>query len=440
MSWMALSLCAFLATLVIGIRYLRLHATLAICAALLITFPNNLIFITNIAHTQFFALYYLPCIVLLALWGIEDPWVTRWSLIPVWLAGVSYGLLFATEYYTAWLFSLTMLIALGSTAVICRSDLRAWATQYHKPAVPVIAAALVGFGIGLVPFAYIYTPTIGLLPGFSYRDYVGFGSFPKDIINVGTWNLMWGWLVERIIGTVNVERELAVTPALAIIFLVFLYRLRHDRDTADKRPWQVTFAMACVSAWAVSWIATVRIGTFSMYWLVYHVIPGASGIRVGGRVQLLANLWVSLGLCVLLQYWIDQGTSARRRQRIWLTGALMALCLLEQINLTPVSISRSYEQAWLRQVSAPPPECGAFLLSVTGRAINQVDDNDALWIALQTRVPTINGSSGWRPPDWHIEDRDIDYFAAARQWIAATAPDGQVCLYDRDARTWSDFH
>jgi len=50
---MVLSFLCFLASLVICMRYLRLRVTLAICAAALITFPNNLMFKMDLAHLHF---------------------------------------------------------------------------------------------------------------------------------------------------------------------------------------------------------------------------------------------------------------------------------------------------------------------------------------------------------------------------------------------------
>jgi hypothetical protein len=70
---------------------------------------------------------------------------------------------------------------------------------------------------------------------------------------------------------------------------------------------------------------------------------------------------------------------------------------------------------------------------------NFLDENDALWISLRTRLPTLNGNSGWVPQGWRLEDHTIDYFDAAREWIAITGLNQTVCLYDRTNRSWSTF-
>jgi hypothetical protein len=37
-----------------------------------------------------------------------------------------------------------------------------------------------------------------------------------------------------------------------------------------------------------------------------------------------------------------------------------------------------------------------------------------MWISLKIGLPTLNGHSGWSPPNWHLDDPAIDYLAAAR--------------------------
>ena len=79
-----LSLASFMASLTICVRYLKIRTSIALCAAVLMTFANNLFVKGVIGHANFLLLYYIPCIVLIALWGIEDfPRVTRWSILRV---------------------------------------------------------------------------------------------------------------------------------------------------------------------------------------------------------------------------------------------------------------------------------------------------------------------------------------------------------------------
>jgi hypothetical protein len=128
-----------------------------------------------------------------------------------------------------------------------------------------------------------------------------------------------------------------------------------------------------------------------------------------------------------------------RVRRSLLSTAIVVFCLIEQINLRPSNLlSRSRELAWLSEVPAPPSQCQAFLLKIANQP-DVGDEIDAMWISLLTDLPTLNGYSGWSPPGWHLDDPTIDYYRAVREWISQTRLSGQVCTYDRSARTWAKF-
>lgn len=434
---MTLSLCCFMATLVIGRRYLRLGPALAICAAALVTFPNNLMFKTAEAHPNFFALYYVPCLVLLALWAIEDfPRPPRWSLLRAGGFGLGYGLLFATSFYVAWLFALTLLFGLGTIAVLRGREAIALLRRHPGSCAALIGAAIAGFAIGAIPVLAIYLPALHQQAGRSFRDYVSFAPFPKDLINLGVHNMAWGWLVDRLIGDAQHERALAVTPLMTAALVILLLRLR---STAPARPmhWQLLFASVCVAVWGLSWLATLRVGTFSAFWLPYHLLPGAVAIRAGDRIQLVVNLWVVAGLMVLLQYWLDTASPGRGIRRKLAAAVIVALCLIEQINLQPAGLARRVELAQLAAVPAAPQQCRAFLVDAgtpfDGKQL------DAMWISAKLELPTLNGDSGWAPPGWRLNDPTIAYDEAVRLWITTTNLNVPLCRYDRGTRQWSAY-
>ncbi len=435
-----LSLGCFLCSLTIAIRYLKLRPCFAICASILLTFPNNLIFKVNVGHIQFFSVYYIPCILLIALWGLEDfPRLSRWSLMRIAIAAALFGLLFSTGYYTAWMFSVTAAIALCTAGVIYRRDLFVMITNNYIATRRLVAVATISFVFGLIPFMLIYAPTLALVHGRSFRDFISFAPFPKDVIDVGEWNMVWGWLVQRLIGDGGPERTLAVAPGMTVIFIILVYRLRVVARDSKRDNWQLTFATASLAVWSVSWLMTTRIGTFSLFWLPYHLIPGATAIRAGGRLQLFVNMWVVASLVLMLQYWIDTSAPLNRRRNTLLSGAILAFCLIEQINLMPARLSRSHELEWLSAVPKPPVECQVFVVNVSGRTANDLDENDAMWISWQVGKPTINGNSGWIPPGWRLEDPSIDYRDAVQQWISASHLDQVVCVYDRASTRWTRF-
>jgi hypothetical protein len=144
-------------------------------------------------------------------------------------------------------------------------------------------------------------------------------------------------------------------------------------------------------------------------------------------------MWIVCGLAVALQYRIDNAGRRHRKGVALLSGVILAVCLIEQIDLLSPWLLRSREYAWLARVPKPPPECGTFFVT------NFDNEMDAMWVSVWTGLPTINGSSGWEPHGWHLEDGSVGYIDGVRQWIADRTLNETVCVYDKNARTWSVF-
>ncbi|MGP9812132.1 hypothetical protein ACTZWT_11525 [Rhodopseudomonas sp. NSM] len=436
----ALSLACFVASLVILVRYLRLSPAIAICAAVLITFPNNLMFKTAEGHPNFFALYYVPCIMLLALWAIEDfPRPTRWSLVRAALAGLLFGLLFSTLFYVAWLFVFTALFALCAVAVLRWRAMVALLWTNIRPCAAMLAAAALGFAVGVAPLVVIYLPALHELSGRSYREFLSYAPFPKDLINVSHTNLMWGWLVDLLLGKTDHERVLAVTPLLTAAAVALVVVVRRARRPGEAMPWQLVVGVACVAVWALSWLFTFRVGTFSVFWIPYQIVPGAVAIRAAGRIQLLVHLWMVTGLAVLLHYWITTAPLGRLRTRQAIAALVLAVCLIEQINLQPGELSRRDELARLAAVPAPPADCEVFVVNSGPPSDISLKEVDAMWISMRIGLPTINGNSGWSPPGWRLDDKQMDYDDALRRWIKLAGVTQRICQYQRDAGFWSAY-
>ncbi|MGC2776673.1 MAG: hypothetical protein WA418_13690, partial [Bradyrhizobium sp.] len=438
----ALSLVCFAASLVVGVRYLKLRPALAIAAAVLVTFPNNL-YLKAGGHLQFFALYYIPPIVLLALWGLEDfPRVTMRALVRIAAAALLFALLFATAYYVAWLFALTLLIAACAAAILLRRDVVAFTRAHRKPIAIMLAVAGAAFAVGLVPFALIYGPVLPIVSGRSFWEYRLYAPLPKDMINVGTGNLVWGWLMERLLSERGGEFNVAVTPGMTAILLVLALRLR-AQGTQGAMAWQRLLVVTCIVVWFMAWVLTVRIGNVSGFRILFQLVPGATAIRVGGRIQLLVNAWVVVGLTLVLERWLASAPVHLLRGRQLIAAALVAFCLIEQIGvMNNANMQRARDLAILAAVPEPPRDCRAFLIDrpLQNSIIDNLGDAaDAMWIAHKTGLPTLNGQSGWFPTGWKLIEPTVDYESAARAWIAQTGLKEQVCLYDRPSRTWTKF-
>ena len=432
-----LSLVCFMASLVIATRYLQVRAWIALCAAGLVTFANNLFIKAGVGHTNFLLLYYVPCIVVIALWGIEDfPRIAPRTIAGVAVAAALLALLFSTDVYTAWMFTLTLLIAAGAVMALRGRSVAAVVQQHWRPLTVILAVGAIAFAVAFVPFVLIYVPVRSIAPLRSYQEYLFFAPLPGDIVNVSSWNLLWGWLAGLMRLRQGSETMLAVTPGMTVLFLVFAFVLR--KGVLGSGPWQIVFIACGVAVWALGWLLTLRIGTVSGFWLVRYLVPGATGIRAGMRLQLIANLWIALGLAVSLEYWLRTASTGQLGRRNVIAGGVLLFCLIEQVNLMNNSrLPRTRELAFLAAVPIPPAECHAFFIDAP-RPPDYLDQTDAMWISLRAGLPTLNGLAGWFPPGWDFIGA-VDNFDAARRWITHTGLREQVCMYDRATRQWSLF-
>ena len=228
------------------------------------------------------------------------------SLAWIAVAAALYALLFATDVYSAWLFGVTVLIAGCIAGCLRWRDAVALARDNHRPLLILGATATLSFAVAFIPFLLIYLPVRTIAPLRTYREYIGFAPGPFDIINVSSWNLIWGWLVKALPLHRGSEQILAITPGMTAFFLIFAYKAY--RASLTVRQWQMVFVAAAAGVWSICWLATVKIGTVSGFWLVRYLVPGALGIRSGMRIQLMANMWVVLALVVALEHWLNSGS------------------------------------------------------------------------------------------------------------------------------------
>lgn len=227
---------------------------------------------------------------------------------------------------------------------------------------------------------------------------------------------------------------------MTLILLAYTRIAGRARSTERaSQEWVLHFAKTAVAVLVVSWLLTLRIGSFSLYWLLYHLVPGAAAIRVGGQIQLLVNLWVVAAVAMLIDRRIAAAPLGSRKLEQIGAAAVLLFCVAEQVNLFQVGLPRSQTLTALAAVPSPPVECGSFLVAVPGGRATTEDHADAMWISLKTGLPTLDGTSPWSPPGWRLSDPSIDYLAAARSWIRTSNPPGQTCLYDRRSRQWSLF-
>jgi hypothetical protein len=187
---------------------------------------------------------------------------------------------------------------------------------------------------------------------------------------------------------------------------------------------------------AVMWLASLKFGDHSLWWLVFKLVPGGSGIRVPARLPLVLNVLVVIVAAVAIEE-ITSRRNKRTRYACIMVGGI--ILMTEHFNVAAThQIHRDEENAILAKVKRAPMECKSFLATnpVNG-ARNGVMQLDAMLVARELNIPTVNGYSGWVPPEWQLGRLDGNYLGNARHWIVSKRIEDGFCGCDLGTGAWS---
>ena len=432
-----LSLVGFLGCYLVCTRLIGAPRWLAIWLTAIGVFANALTI--QLGHPQLLGVYWLPLLVLLVARVFRT--TGRQQVLAAFLAGALFGAVLWSTYYMAWFALLATIIFTLAMAVQMRARLRRaglrrlWELTF-RPA----SAAIVGCGLLMIPFLLTYLPTLKASGGRPFSAALYYAPYPRDIVNVGDRNLLWGGWLQRLFSDRpkrlrNVELASAVTPMVMVFALacggVALSRLRGNR-TVSAAVSRSLVVLTCLLA-----VLPLKFGSFTLWRAVWAVVPGASGVRAIGRLQVLNAMVVPLAIAsYLTALGIGRTRAAAAGWRRWVMVAGLLLLCLEQVNsIDSATVDRSDEVAFMASIPTPPAECGSFFIVPHSMRQQHEVAIDAMIVAQLTGVPTLNGYSGVSPPGWQLKTDSPDYLANVRVWIELHSLTG-VCSYDETLRVW----
>lgn len=300
-------------------------------------------------------------------------------------------------------------VALAGLAVLVSTARGISARTLLRRIDPWARAFASGALIAVLWFLWIYWP--------SYREHP---FFPEDQI-VGQ------------LGHYESMRPFALAfPVAALAWIPFV---RRDRRTGIHASW-----LAAVSL--VVLFVPLRFHGFSVWMSLFHRVPGFSAIRDPKRIIEVYELALVLAVGALASH-------LPKRSIPRISAALLALGLvLMQPNGTRLDFLRPRE-AFARWVEAPiaaDEGCRSFFVKAATREYGQrtggsdaVYSIDAMFIALNISIPTLNGYSAWSPEGWNLASPEAPgYASAVSQWIERHHLNG-VCVFDVEKRTMAPY-
>jgi hypothetical protein len=431
------------------LRRLDISVLLAAPAALIFTFPNNLYLKSG--HLQHFTVYYIPIIAYCGLLAVSEIHLRplRAYLLAAFAAAL-YGLIFSTGYYMAWFFGLALLIFAPIAGAIAWPQVRAWWRKGPSRVLGLGLAAGLSIGAALSLFGVIYAPVLATGAGHTFRKYLLYAPHPIDIVNVGMENLVWSGLI-RSLHLIRDEQlgygevSIALTPIVQILLLasvILVFRPRFWPDS-DAGTISRAFVIAGASVCALFYLVTIQTHGHSWFHLLYALVPGAKAIRVGYRAMVVANLFAATAIALafdrVIRLSLRETRPFVRHLCLAPVTALLAFVVVEQVNLATVArLSRGSEREHFSALGKAPRECRTFYVaSEPNRTIRTI--LDAMMIAIDQHIPTIEGHSGLDPPGYDVDDEGTQYEQQQQllRWAARRGIADGLCRVDVGNGTWT---
>ena len=361
------------------------------------------------------------------------------SRAPRWIAATA-GLLALqawSAFYPAFFFALLLAIA-GAISLLlpaCRERLLGLVRRHPVACIASASAA----GLALLPLALAHLAALDQVGWREWRTVELRLPPPQSWIFPGQHN----WIYSRL----GLIRRFEF-PASGFQFsnglgwvttLVSAWGLWVERRRPVVKLTLLTTAVVIV-------LVTAWPGVGSLWTVVWHTVPGARAIRYPARIGMLLAIAGSIGLACALD---------RNRGRVprAVLVAVALVCLFEQQHFLRGYDDEAYRAAVRRIADRVDPGCEAFYLrhrGVAGRTSEGVERDRytqlaAMWVGLDSGVPTLNGFAGNTPSGWALENdryRGQDPSAidrAVAAWASEHGLRGRICTIEvaREQMPWN---
>ena len=370
--------------------------------------------------------------------------------------GVLTGFWIVSGFYTAWFTVVLMLFGALVILLVRRPVARPYLLALGQRG--MLAATVAGAAVSLpfiAAFVKVYAPKLRETGGHDagvVLEYIP--RFPQDLVNLGSHNVVWSQPLDPLYGLLsgggslftNVRLEPAssmFTPILLTCLVIAALRFR--RWATELSPGARAVLGAGLAATFFFYFVDFQAGGWSPWLVVAKIIPGAAGLRVIPRFNLVLMVPASVGLALWLQHDV-----ARRRR--FLAILVAAAVLVEQTsNVDLKHMQRGTVEAFLAEVGTPPAGCAAFY------AVNRPegspfwpgvvhDEPTAEWmeadipsmlVAAAVHLPTLNGHASFLPKGWFLKKPSSDDYLERVHAFAREHGVGPLCVLDLTTKDWS---
>jgi hypothetical protein len=382
--WIILTYALNYLAMAVVLRWFGVNTVLAAAGAFVFAF--GLIRVDHLTHQHMTVQYFSPLAVWYAWSFLREPTIRRWATTVVLvtiqiLASLHLGwfLGFGLAIFTGW----TLAVEPGSWARL-RDFIR------RRPIATVVPLLAAGLVLGLYARNF-YRGTPGTRAYWEAAMYCPYpdGWFVATPGSLWSDHLTWRHPDEF--------PEKMLFEGFAVYGVLIVAGWYAWRNRFPGRG----LTLAGVGTAAVMALLVTRWGgDVSLWFLVNKLVPGANAFRAVSRIAFAVYLFGLIGGLIGLQALVTSRVPRPRTQ--WLVFALIAgAMILEQVRPFPESFDKREE--FLDRVDALVPQLqgvDAAYVMYDGRMPDYRHEIAAMWAAVRTRVPVINGFSGTQPWDY----------------------------------------
>ena len=416
----------------------HLHVSKIIALITVVGFSSGLSYYYISANVQFFAVSYFP-LLCIALAKYFECLASKKRYGYAVLAIFLFSGLFYTAFYVGYMIAI-MIAVFFLTWIIVELiyKLQKKETILFKficDHIKELMGYVLLMGISFIPFIRTYLPILKETGGKDW-NYV-FYSMP-------TLNQVFIFLREKHLQTINFEhyREQIGLPVFEIVMLivVLLFAIYHS----EKRFREFTLVVFISTVW--NFLVGIRFGNYSLWRLIYLLLPGGTAIRAVQRWYFV----ISFPFLVVLGYYLNVCIKQWKCKTV-LTGLILLFVIVSNMDFCGVDACWTIEgeKELLSYVKAPPKDCEVFYLEDEVSDIgNKVEIDapfvedlkgqlDAVTIAMQYHVYTVNGYSGSNPTEWNFITTQ-DNNDAIYQWVKKhpQLKDQSIYIYSMKNNQW----
>lgn len=270
--------------------------------------------------------------------------------------------------------------------------------------------------VGVFPFSQVETmlPRLSswFLPPGNSLWFLLLAPLSKSIVDPNQHRLFMGFTVLALVG-----------------LAVYVVRFRSEVLTLER----LLLVKASLLTAVILFVLSLDVFGFSLWRIIYAVVPGATAIRSVGRIVYVIEFYILVASLLCVDGML-KNTVPKKRSAIAFT--LLLISLPELLIFRPMS----YEKAPLLKIESElqqsiASKCDvAYLVTDSPKTHFYLQQMPMMWAGLRAGVPVVNGYSGFTPAGIPTTIEESANFQSLVQWLSGKMQ-GRLCWIQSGATT-----